>query len=118
MYGAVLRVSVIYVLPYRPFLVSLEPNAKTTFLLPAALLASLHPRLCGALLVAKVTQISTGADARPFLNSTTPLSSNLTVLEFGTVCGNQISMVRPRPKMPWHLRRLTIIRRPTLHLTD
>lgn len=90
----VLRVSVIYVLPYRPVLVNLEPTSKTTFLLPASLLASLHPRLCGALLVAKMTHVSIGADARPFLNSTAPLSSNLTVLEFGTVCANKVVMVR------------------------
>jgi hypothetical protein len=90
---AALRVYVIYVLPYRPYLVSLNAFSKATFLLPESLLRSLHPQLCGALLVVRVQHVAVGTSAWPFLQSTAPLSANLTVLELGTVCGNQLVMV-------------------------
>jgi hypothetical protein len=89
-----LRVYVLYVSPFRPHVVTLEPSSKATFLLPASLLAALSPRLCGSLLLIKATHLGTGTAARLLFNSSEPLLSNMTMLELGTICDGGVVMVR------------------------
>jgi hypothetical protein len=77
------------------YIVSLEPYSRAFFILPYPVLASLERELCGSVLVIKALHyFVTGPDARPRLNSATPVLGNLTSLEVGTLCNNEMKMVR------------------------
>lgn len=80
------------------YLVSLEPFSRASFRLPPAVVAALKRQLCGSMLVVKALHyIVIGSDARPRLNSTTPVFANLTSLEIGTICNRKMRMVSQYP---------------------
>jgi hypothetical protein len=94
---AVLRVFMAQTTSSKPYIVSLEPYSRASFRLPPSVVAALKRQLCGSMLVIKALHyLVTGPDARPRLNSTTPLLANLTTLEIGTICNNKMRMVRLR----------------------
>jgi hypothetical protein len=76
------------------YLVSLAPYSRASFRLPPAVVAVLKRQLCGSMLVVRALHYTvTGPDARPRLNSTTPVLANLTSLEIGTICNNKMRTV-------------------------
>lgn len=78
----------------QPYLVSLEPYSRASFQLPLSAMAVLKRQLCGSMLVVRALHyLVTGPDARPRLNSTTPVLANLTSLEIGTICNNKMKTV-------------------------
>jgi hypothetical protein len=78
----------------QPYTVSLEPYSRASFRLPPSVVNALKRQLCGSMLVIKALHyLVTGPDARPRLNSTTPLLANLTTLEIGTICNSKMRTV-------------------------
>jgi hypothetical protein len=90
----VLRVIPAWVVPTQPVIISLLPYSAASFTLPVSLVASLYGQLCGSMLMIKAIHWPLPAGtARPWLNSSTPLLSNLTSLEIGTVCNRTFRTV-------------------------
>jgi hypothetical protein len=84
--------------PPRPYSISLRPYSSASVIVPSLVVASLSPRLCNSILVAKIFHwATTRGDARPFLNSSTVLLANLTIVELGTVCNKKFVSVRRSP---------------------
>jgi hypothetical protein len=91
----VLRVFARFLRPSQPYTISLAPHSRAFLRLPAALFSLLSRRLCNSMLLIRAAHWAlSGMDARPRLNSTTPLLSNMTTLEVGTICNKTSVMVR------------------------
>lgn len=89
-----LKVSVALATPSSAVTVSLEPQSQASFTIPGADLPALG--LAGSVLVSKAVHWAVkGADARPWLNSSIGVLSNLTSLELGTQVNRTLRMVRP-----------------------
>lgn len=89
-----LKVSVALATPSSAVTVSLEPQSQASFTIPAAELPALG--LADSVLVSKTVHWAVkGADARPWLNSSISVVSNLTTLELGTQINRTLRMVRP-----------------------
>jgi hypothetical protein len=90
----VLRVFLAQSRTNQPYTVSLAPHSKAVFRVPPSVMTSLSGQLCSGMLAVKALHwVVTGRDARPRFDSSTPLLANLTTLEFGTICNNQLRMV-------------------------
>jgi hypothetical protein len=91
----VLRVFARFLRPSQPYTISLAPFSKAFMRLPAVLFGLLSPRMCDSVLLIRAARWPlSGSDARPRLNSTTTLLSNMTMLEVGTICNKTSVMVR------------------------
>lgn len=91
---AVLRVFLLQPRSSQPYIVSLSPHSAAWFRLPPLAVAHLSSRLCSNMLVLQAMHWTvSGNDARPRLNSSTPLFANLTQLEVGTICANKLVQV-------------------------
>jgi hypothetical protein len=94
----VLRIMLARLLTSAPLLINLAPHSSASFLLPPSVLAAISSRLCNNIVVIQAMHLNIQDDAHPYLNSSTPLLANLTILQIGTVCGNSFVMVRAANK--------------------